>query len=430
MNKKVLLLALILVVNFSFAQDQKFGIQFNGFVKNDFFYDSRQTVSIREGHFLLYPMGISNDAVGVDMNAKPSFNFLSIQTRLTGKITGPDAFGAKTSGVIEADFFGNENANFVDNNGFRLRQAMVKLNWKKSELLFGQYWHPMFIPENFSGVISFNTGVPFQPFSRNPQIRYSYYFGNLKFATVLSSQRDFTSPGGSLSLRNSLQPDANVQLMYHTKNEMEKKEFLAGFNIGYKKLVPRTVSEVAANKFVVDESVSGISGTAFMRVRIPELTFKFQGVYGQNLFDLTMMGGYAVSEIANATTGQRNYNPTNNLSGWAEIISNGSKIQYGVFAGYTKNLGVASAILSSTTSDLLTSAATIRGYNIASVYRVSPRVVFISGKLNFATEMEMTSAAYATRDANKNLNIDSKGVVTESENVTNYRLLFSVIYNF
>ena len=93
---------------------------------------------------------------------------LSVQTRLVGKITGPDAFGAKTSGYIEAEFFGTSDA---DVNGFRLRHAYVKLNWTTTELLIGQFWHPMFITESFPEVVSFNTGAPFQPFNRSPQIR-------------------------------------------------------------------------------------------------------------------------------------------------------------------------------------------------------------------------------------------------------------------
>ncbi len=150
------------------TEEPKYGINFSGFVKNDFFWDTRESYTIREGHFLLYPKEVSNDAEGNDINDKTSFNFLSIQTRITGKITAPDAFGAKTSALIEADFFGNENAAFVDANGFRLRHAYVKLNWEKTELLTGQFWHPFFIPGCFSGVVSFNTGAPMQPFSRNP----------------------------------------------------------------------------------------------------------------------------------------------------------------------------------------------------------------------------------------------------------------------
>ena len=172
----------------------KYGIDFSGFVKNDFFWDSRQNVTIREGHFLLYPMPISEDADKNDINAKSNFNFLSIQSRLSGKITGPDAFKAKTSGLIEADFFGNENTNFADVNGFRLRHAYVKLNWEKSELIFGQTWHPMFIAGCFPGVVSFSTGSPFQPFSRNPQIKWIRKIGKLSLAISANSQRDFISP--------------------------------------------------------------------------------------------------------------------------------------------------------------------------------------------------------------------------------------------
>ena len=146
-------------------EEAKFGITLSGFVKTDMFYDSRQTVSIREGHFLLYPDNVSLDADKNDVNAKSGFNILSIQSRLRVTATGPEVIGAKPLGVIEADFFGNENSNFSDVNGFRLRHAFVKLNWESTELLAGQYWHPMFIAESFPGTLSFNTGSPFQPFS-------------------------------------------------------------------------------------------------------------------------------------------------------------------------------------------------------------------------------------------------------------------------
>ena len=94
------------------------GIKFSGFIKSDYFYDTRQNVSIRECHFLLYPSPVCKDSVGKDTNDVKNFNILSIQSRLTGKITGPDAFGAKTSGVIEADFFGNSNKNFDGSHQF------------------------------------------------------------------------------------------------------------------------------------------------------------------------------------------------------------------------------------------------------------------------------------------------------------------------
>ena len=111
-----------------------FGIIFSGYVKTDLFLDSRQTVGLREGHFLLFPENEKLDADGNDINAKANYNILSIQTRVAGSITAPDALGAKTSGYIEAEFFGNSNPAI---NTFRLRHAWVKLNWKKTELMVG-----------------------------------------------------------------------------------------------------------------------------------------------------------------------------------------------------------------------------------------------------------------------------------------------------
>ncbi len=180
------------------------------------FYDSRQTVSVREGHFLLYPKPVLADKDGRDINAVSSFHMLSIQTRLLGRVTGPDAFGAKTSGLIEGEFFGTSDA---DINGFRLRHAFVRLNWAKTELLVGQFWHPMFVTESFPEVVSFNTGAPFQPFNRSPQVRLTRTLGRWSLAATALAQRDFPSNGpdgvSTIYARNApgagVQPQASVR---------------------------------------------------------------------------------------------------------------------------------------------------------------------------------------------------------------------------
>jgi len=435
------------------AQDEKpkFGISFSGFVKNDFFWDSRQNTSIREGHFLLFPTGINRDVNGDDINAKANFNFLSIQTRLTGKITGPDAFGAKTSGVLEADFFGNENAYFIDANGFRLRHAYVKLNWKTSELLFGQFWHPLFNANSFPGVVSFNTGAPFQPFSRNPQIRYTQKLGNFNIIVAACSQRDFASPGGSsLPLRNSAIPDVSAQFQYGFKNDSTKTEFQIGLGGGYKILAPRLNSEVTTTtiitpayvisdtagnlhtipavtqsntvKYKVKEQVGGFYAMLYAKYKCKPITAKLYGVYGQNIFDQVMLGGYVVSGTSNPLTGEKEYTPLNTLSTWAEIMTNGKKFQFGLFGGYTQNMGASDSIVDYSN--------TTRGADIKSIYRIAPRAVFISGKFQFMAELEWTSVFYATKNEFGKLNRDAKGVVTKSADVGNLRALFAVQYNF
>ncbi len=439
----------------------KYGIDFSGFVKNDFFWDSRQNVTIREGHFLLYPMPISEDADKNDINAKSNFNFLSIQSRLSGKITGPDAFKAKTSGLIEADFFGNENTNFADVNGFRLRHAYVKLNWEKSELIFGQTWHPMFIAGCFPGVVSFSTGSPFQPFSRNPQIKWIRKIGKLSLAISANSQRDFTSPGGSsASLRNSSIPEVHVQGIFETKNETSKKELLIGMGAGYKTIVPRLYSEVITTpesyvldtntnkithtyakttKYKTDEKLGGYAVYGFIKYKMPVLTAKFYATYGQNLFDLTMLGGYAISGTSDPIKEFKEYTSLQTMATWGEIQTNGKKVQMGLFAGYTQNKGSNKNILSYTMPSAIPIAtnpypsatqAINRGADIKSVYRISPRIIFISEKFQFMTELDYTSAAYATKDIYGKLNRNEKGVITDTYNIANIRFLFAVLYSF
>jgi len=80
--------------------ENSFGINVKGFVKTDVMLDTRQTVTAREGHFLLYPTIEATDANGDDINEGVNLNMLSIQSRVTGVITAPDFLGAKSSGVL------------------------------------------------------------------------------------------------------------------------------------------------------------------------------------------------------------------------------------------------------------------------------------------------------------------------------------------
>ena len=83
-----------------------------------------------------------------------------------GRSPGRTPSAPRPRPYIEAEFFGTSDA---DLNGFRLRHGYLKLDWPHSELMVGQFWHPMFVTESFPDVVSFNTGAPFQPFNRSPR---------------------------------------------------------------------------------------------------------------------------------------------------------------------------------------------------------------------------------------------------------------------
>jgi hypothetical protein len=403
------LLAILCLNGSSQSPEPQWGIKFSGFVKTDMFYDTRQSsasTGIREGHFYLYPDNSISDAEGKDINANPSFHILNIQSRLKGDITGPDAFGAKTSGVIEAEFFGTSES---DLNGFRLRHAFLKLDWTRLSLMMGQNWHPLFPAESFPGTLSFNTGAPFTPFSRNPQVRLNYKAGIAGLQFTAYSQRDFvsTGPDGSSNkyIRNSGLPGFNLQAKIPAGDI-----FTAWGGVDFKKLRPEL--RTSAN-FETDASVGSMVLFTTLRIRTEPLTVSLMGTYAQNATDLVMLGGYAVTSVTDPLRQYKKYTTLNSANLWVDMSTNGSKVSVGLFAGYAKNLG---------SSDEINGAFYTRGSNIDNLFRISPRIIFTSGKVSIGSEIEMTSAAYGLMQSN--------GKVNDAESVTNVRILLSSIYRF
>ncbi len=402
---------ILVFVTSLFAQEKSkgsFGFELTGFVKTDVMMDSRQTITARDGHFLLYPASENLDVNGSDINATPNFNMLSIQTRLTGHITGPDAFGAKSSGLIEGSFFGSVNP---DINGFRLRHAYLQLDWENSTLLVGQYWHPMFMIELCPSTLSFNSGVPFQPFSRNPQIKFTQNISSIYLSLTAASQLDFASYGpngvNSSYLRNSVVPILNFTIKY------VNPVMILGVSTTYMTLTPRIFSSDDYNadipqKYSTNNSVSGISAMGFAKFMVGDFIAKFEGIYGSNVTDLLMIGGYAVQSL-DATTGAEEYTGSNTLSLWTDL-SYGKVLELGIFAGYTKNLG---------TKANNVGIYYARGSNIDNVYRISPRIKYKMGNVKFGVELEYTSAGYGTPNEN------NKSKVEDVTNVGNMRVLLA-----
>ena len=400
-----------------FGQEEaKFGIKFSGFVKNDFFWDSRQTISAREGHFMLWPAPVTLDERGDDIYSKASFNFLAIQSRLSAKFTGPDALGAKTSGLIEGDFFAQANANI---NLFRLRHAFIKLNWEHTEVMAGQYWNPLFVTACFPGTVSFNTGTPLQSFARNPQIRVTYKTGGFSLLAAALGQRDYSSVGplgaSSLYLRNSAVPEMQLQLHYGTSNE-DGMNIVAGAGAAYKTIVPRlSSSPVDGVTYKVEEKVGGLTAMAFAKLSTKPITAKLQVRYGENISDLLGISGFAATGITDVTTGERSYAPLKSMTFWAEVHTNGNP-QVGIFGGLTSNNGINETILA-------TVPVYGRGTTIRRLYRIAPRVIYNVGKLRLAAEVEYTSAAYGD-------NYDEFYIPADITLASNLRVLTAIYYFF
>jgi len=385
----VLLIASVALTNLSYGQSDKtkkqFGISWSGFVKADFMFDTRQTVNAREGHFNILPAA-ENLLGGEDLNDQSNFNILAIQSRLKGAISGPDFFGMKTSGVIEAAFFGNSNGTTGE---LRLRHAFVQLSNDKVDILMGQYWHPMFVTAVFPGVYSFNTGVPFQPFSRNPQLRITTK-GKVKFIGVLFTERDFKTRGASVS--QSGIPQLHAQLQFGKANAT-----LGGLGFNFKSSRPSLGAD-------------NLTSTAFIgyfRTKLGEATWKAEATYGQNMTDVLQIGGFA-------TNGDGDFVNNETLSMWTEFSGDFSEtMEWGLFGGYAANGGFGESV------------TYVDGFlgTIENAFRVSPRIGWKSGSLKIGLESEFTNAQYGS--------IDTNGAITSSaDSVNNFRLLTTVIYKF
>ncbi|MEI7661941.1 MAG: hypothetical protein WCK34_07085 [Bacteroidota bacterium] len=410
-----------------------FGINVTGFVNTDIFYDSRQTIMARDGDWLFYPDNVKPDADGRDINTRGTFDILSILTRITGNITGPDILKAKTSGVIEGEFYGNIPAGI---NSFRLRHAWFKLTWPKTELLFGQYWHPLFAIACAPETISLNTGAPFLAFARNPQVRVTQHLGNFSLSLAAVSQLDATSPGpddpGTKYLRNSILPELNFQVQYGFKNEHSKTEFLVGASIDYLMLtpqlntkkvikaaydtvvnnIPKHYDAVIAN-YKTNEKATSVVVNFFTKVQLGNVTMKAGGIYGGNCYALNMIGGYAVKSVVDPEKGFVDYTSIRTASAWTDFKIIVNKWSPGFFAGFSKNLGAAENFIGPIYS---------RGANIDYLYRITPRLSLTVKKLKLATELDYTVAAYGTTGKN--------GTVADSKEIGNFRIMMSLFYNF
>ena len=384
-------------------------VKISGLIKTDVFYDTRQTVAAREGHFLLFPAARLNDPSGKDINTKAGFNILPIQSNLSVGVTGPVVIGALTSGVVEGDFFGQSNA---DVNMFRLRHAYVKLKWEKTELLVGQYWHPMFATSCYPGTASFNTGAPIQPFSRAPQIKISYVPGKLKLSGMLLSQRDYTSVGpegpSSKYLRDAGIPEIQLNAELSLKNQ---QEWVIGTGAGYKAIVPQLKT---GNGFSTSEKVRGLSANAYIKHINKQFTLKAYAAYLENGSELLTISGYAVKDSTDSDKGYVSYTPFRTISYWGELHGNCKIIQPGIFAGYTENLG--------TGKQTKGPYYLMANMPVKSLFRLSPRVNIKAGILTVAVEVEYTSALIGTPDL--------KGNISDTYRVNNTRYLLSVLYKF
>lgn len=387
------------------SNDTPVTVSIHGFAKADVAWDSRQVVEAREGFLVFYPQKPKYDAQGEDINATPGFNSWAMTSRVNIKATGPKVLGATAMAFVEGDFTGPSN---TENNAFRLRHAYVSLAWEKWTVLAGQYWNPMDVPEMLPKVLALNTGAPFRSFTRSPMVKAEYKFGSSEIIAAIYTQRDYQSSGPSGASANYLRTSGLPN--FHLQYQLNRGSIIMGIGADYKMIRPRMTSD---SLIIDDNKVSSFSALAYIGYSKGKFGIKGQALYGQNLSDHLMLGGYAVSSI-DPTTDAREYVNLNNLSSWIDCNYRITPaVNLGLFAGYSQNLGTEKDVVG---------AFYGRGDDIASLYRLSPRIEWIYGPVQFIAEVEYTAAAFGKPD--------NRYKFDETETTNNLRVQTALVYNF
>jgi hypothetical protein len=398
------------------TEQKKPKVEFSGFLRLDYWYDSRMNSEVLDGLFIFYPLPQKFDENGVDINANGGLNALALGTRLRTNIAMPNILGAKSSVLVEADFTGLSN-----NVHMRFRHAFAKLQWNSgTELNLGLTWHPMFVTEVFPHVASLNTGAPFQSFNRSPQLTLKQSITpNLKVILSALTQSDYKNPGpepenySTKYLRYSLVPNLHAQLQFIAN------PITLGVAVDYKNLRPllSTKSILEPGKFyATNESVNCFSYMAYAKVQQGMLVAKLKGMMGQNLADHLMLGGYAVATL-DSLTGRQTYTPLNHAFGQLNITY-GKSFMPGIFIAYAKNLGASKAVVNDS------QRIYARGGEVDQLYRITPNITYRNSNLTFMAEVEHTIAAIGVID------MTNKAKVKSPNRTANTRILLMVQYDF
>ena len=453
-----------------------------GFIRNYFTYDSRESWSGTADMYNYQPKDESwnqteaaAETSGVpreDLNAVGTFRFLSLTTRVGLNIVGYKWRNTEFSGKIEADFYTGLSTKTATVNGttfkeghavsgvaqLRLRQAYVALGWDslpmlggkdfaRVDLTIGQTWHPM--AADLCDAIALNSGAPFGPFNRSPQVKMDARLGKyvtLTAAGLWQMQYLSTGPGNLTSAEYMLYgktPEAYLGLSIHDKGWI----FRAGADV--LSIKPRhlgTPFNAAGDSIkgtngkplqvTVKDRITTASPFIYLQYKKGDFSFKAKTIFAESGEHMNMYGGYGIKAV-NAD-GSYEYTPIRHSTSWISLVYGGKvgaqeekhpqKLQGIFFAGYVKNFGTKEAMMDINGDGKYTADKEFyypRSAAMNQMWRLSPTLLYTVGKFQLGLEYEITSVQYG------NGKLNSHGLSTDKLHwVTNHRVQLMTKYNF
>ena len=405
--------------------------KFYGFIRNYFAFDSRESKSGTKDLFYYIPKDEALNAKGEDMNANPTFRFLAITSRVGLDVKDYQFGKTKVGAKIETDFY-CMNGNVAV---LRLRQAYATLGWDRlgkdgkqsTSLKIGQAWHPIAADQPY--VIDLETGTPFNPFSRTPQVMLDHNFSkNFTLTGGFIWQMQYLSSGPNGASDNYIKygctPEFYAGVTFKSNNG-----FTGRVGVDVLSIKPRWRNS-AGDK--VDDRITTVSPYVYAQYSKDAFAVNAKVVYASAGEHFNMLSGYGVTDVN--SDGSWDYAPLHSTASYLSV-KYGRKFQVQGMIGHMKNLGTSKSLYEDPANPGYTSTDNVyisgNGFhNLNQIIRVTPTVVYNLGKLSFGLEYDITSAQYGKYDVAKHVNSSNGLVDGDLHWVTNHRLLGMVKFTF
>ena len=429
-------LAALLTGSAAFAQEEvPAQYKLYGFIRNYMVFDTHEVSAGTQDLYFYMPKDRNLDDEGTDLAEIPSFRMLALTTRLGLNVSGYRIGDLKVSGAVEGDFYCMNGSVAA----FRLRQAYMGLLWDNlvlGDLLVnvGQTWHPL--AADLPHVTNLETGAPFNPVNRSPQIMAHWTVGKFTWTGGILYPMQYlpTGPNGKSGDYNKYGLIPEVYLGVSLKSG----GFLGRVGVDFFSIKPRwnapiiTASDVVDGQrvLVYDTSVTkqnqsrlfAYSPFVFLQYTHGSFQVKAKSILAQAGEHLNLLSGYGATFDWNRE--ELTYTP---MQDWASYISFqvGKKWQFLAMAGYMQRLGTTKSIFGYddyfVNSLWLNTSADTR---IQRAVRITPTIALNVGKLTFSLEYNGTAAFFGEGQYNIG------GLYESGHWVLNHRIEQMVKFNF
>ena len=405
MKKILIVFSALLLGAVAFAQETPAKFKLYGFIRNYAVADTRAVKAGTEDLYYYMPQG-KNMVDDTDLNAGFNWRFVSLTTRLGLDVSGYKFGTMGVSGKVEADFYNLNGSVPV----LRLRQAFMKLNWDESPvtLTLGQAWHPM--AADMPHMNNLETGAPFNPFNRSPQVTLDYKSGDFTFTASLLYLNHYLPTG----------PDGKSKDYY----KYGLPELYAGVTYKHGKVVAKAGVDMVnmkpyrtVNLGKAKGLLTTVSPFCFIQYTNGQFQLRAKSILAQAGEHMNLLSGYGVASF-DAASLTFTYTP---MQDWASFVSfsYGKKVQAMCMLGYMKQLG--------TTKDLggtlwMNTAADAR---IQQAFRATPTVAWNLGKFTVSLEYNLTAAEFGSGTQS------ARGLYEgDKEWILNHRFICMTKFNF